>query len=442
MMLQTERVRLEGARGPLTRAQSEQVLAKLRASSPDSAILERHIAVEEALAGTPLTIGNKVTLLQDGSATYRAMLAAIAGARDHIHMESYIFEADEVGKEFAQALAARRKAGVEVRLVYDSVGSLGTPKEFFKDMTDQGIEVIEFNPVTAGKVLTQGLALQRRNHRKLTVVDGRVAFLGGINISGVYTPGGLRAQRGGIGGSAGEGEGKPFDERPWRDTQVRIEGPVVDDFQRSFLKIWARLKREPVSADKRYFPQLSNVGPQVVRALEGSPDDGANALYVALISAIESAESEVRITMAYFVPHQQLLAALVQAAQRGVKVQLLLPSRTDNWMVLAAGRSYYEDMLEAGVKIYERNSRLLHSKTATVDGVWSTVGSTNLDWRSLVYNDEINAVVLGSEFAAQMDASFERDLKDSAEITREAWRNRALTDRLREITARAIAQTL
>lgn len=442
MMLQTERVRLEGARGPLTRAQSEQVLAKLRASSPDSAVLERHIAVEEALAGNPLTVGNQVTLLEDGAVTYRAMLAAIAAARSHVHMESYIFEADEVGREFAQALVARRKAGVEVRLVYDGVGSLGTPREFFKEMSDQGVEVIEFNPLTPGAVLTEGLALQRRNHRKLTVVDGRVAFLGGINISGVYTPGGLRAQRGGIGGSAGEGEGKPFDKRPWRDTQVRIEGPVVDDFQRSFLKIWARLKKEPVSEDKRYFPQLSTVGTHVVRAVEGSPDDGANALYVTLISAIDNAESEVHITMAYFVPHEQLLAALKDAAKRGVKVKLLLPSRTDNWMVLHAGRSYYDELLEAGLKIYERKSRLLHSKTATIDGVWSTVGSTNLDWRSLVYNDEINAVVLGPEFATQMNASFAKDLADSTEITLEAWRHRPWADRLREITARSAAQIL
>ncbi|HUP30129.1 MAG TPA: phospholipase D-like domain-containing protein, partial [Usitatibacter sp.] len=388
-MLETERVRLEGANGPLTRAQSEQILAKLRAASPDSAVLERHIAVEEALTGTPLTVGNKVTLLEDGPAAYRAMLAAIAGARSHVHMESYIFEADEVGRQFAEALVARRKAGVEVRLVYDGVGSLSTPKAFFQEMIDQGVDVVEFNPVKAANVLTQGLALQKRNHRKLTVVDGRVAFLGGINISGVYAPGGLRSQRGGIGGSAGESDGKPFDEQPWRDTQVRIEGPVVEDFQRGFLRIWARVKKEEVSQDKRYFPKLANAGPHVVRAVESTPGDGASALYVTLISAIESAESEVRITMAYFVPHEQLLAALVQAARRGVKVHLLLPSRTDNWLVLHAGRSYYDEMLAAGVRIYERKRRLLHSKTATIDGVWSTVGSTNLDWRSLVYNDEV-----------------------------------------------------
>jgi cardiolipin synthase A/B len=440
-MLETERVRLEGSRGPLTRAQSEQILAQLKAKSPDNALLERHLAVEEALAGNPLTVGNRVTLLEDGPATYKSMLAAIAAARSSIHMESYIFEADDVGREFSNALIARRKAGVEVRLVFDAVGSINTPLAFFQPMVDAGVEVIQFNPLNAGAVLTQGLALQRRNHRKLTVIDGRVAFLGGINISGVYTPDGLRGQRGGVGGSAG-GDDKPFDERPWRDTQVRIEGPVVADFQKTFLEMWGRLEKKPPLADKRYYPQLPPVGPLIVRAVPASPKDGANPLYVTLISAIESAESEVRITMAYFVPHEELLAALKSAAQRKVKVELLLPSRTDNWLVLNAGRSYYQELLGAGVRIYERRERLLHSKTATIDGVWSTVGSTNLDWRSLVYNDEINAVVMGPEFAAQMNASFMRDLANSTEITRESWASRPLGDRARETAARAWALML
>jgi cardiolipin synthase len=370
------------------------------------------------------------------------MLSAIAAARSSIHMESYIFEADDVGREFSDALIARRKAGVEVRLIYDAVGSIGTPVAFFQPMVDAGVEVIQFNPVSGGAVLTQGLALQRRNHRKLTVVDGRVAFLGGINISGVYTASGsLRGQRGGAAGSGGDSD-KPFNERPWRDTQVRIEGPVVEDFQKSFLDMWARLEKKPPLADKRYFPQLPAVGSLIVRAVPASPKDGANPLYVTLISAIESAESEVRITMAYFVPHEELLGALKSAARRGVKVELLLPSRTDNWMVLHAGRSYYGEMLEAGVRIYERRERLLHSKTATIDGVWSTVGSTNLDWRSLVYNDEINAVVLGPEFAAQMNASFEKDLANSNAITREAWDARPLGARAREAAARAWALVL
>ena len=436
-MLQQERAapRLEGASGPLSREQSERILADLKRRSPESGVLERHVAVEEAIAGNPLTIGNRATLLQDGPQTYAAMLQAIRAARHHVHLEFYIFDDDEIGRQFAEALLERRRAGVQVRVIVDAVGSMKTPKEFFERLASQGVEVAVFNPINPGTVLTQGLMLQRRDHRKLVVTDGRVAFLGGINISGVYSPYGS----GGSGPSQGE---KGKDERPWRDTQVRIEGPVVEDLQRSFLAMWGRLHKQPPLEDRAFYPGLSRVGNHLVRAVEGSPDRGANALYVALISAVQNAEASVRITMAYFVPHDALLGALEDAARRGVRVEILLPSKSDNWLVLSAGRSYYDELLEAGVRLYERRDRVLHSKTASVDGVWSTVGSTNLDWRSLAYNDELNAVVLSPEFAAQLDAAFARDLAQSDEITREAWADRPAADRLRESIARAWALLL
>ena len=442
-MLQAERapVRLEGARGPLGRAESERILAALKQRAPNSGLLERHIAVEEAIAGNRLNVGNQVTLLEDGRQTYAAMLQAIHAAKASVHMESYIFESDEVGQEFADALKERKRAGVTVRLVVDGVGSIGTPIAFFQDLADAGVEVAIFNPVNAGTVLAKGLALQKRDHRKLMVVDGRVAFLGGINISGVYTPEGVGAQRGGAAGSAGGGD-RPFDQRPWRDTQVRVEGPVVEDFQKGFLAIWARVTGEKAIAGPAVYPALTAKGSQLVRAVEGSPTAGANAMYMALVSAISNAEQRVTITMAYFVPHDALLEALEAAARRGVDVRILLPSRTDNWLVLYAGRAYYEDLLEAGVKLYERENRLLHAKTATIDGVWSTVGSTNLDWRSLVYNEELNAVVLGPEFAAQLERDFANDLSHSKAITREGWAQRPLADRMREAAARAWAQLL
>lgn len=443
-MLQAERapVRVEGARGPLSPAESQRVLDDLRRKSPASGILERHVAIEEAIAGSPLTIGNRATLLEDGPATYREMLAAIRGARHHVHMESYIFEDDEVGAEFARAFVERRKAGVAVRLVVDGVGSIRTRKEFLQGLADQDVEVAIFRPVDVGSVLTRGAELQKRNHRKLLVVDGRVAFLGGINVSGVYTAEGVSKQRGGAAGSAGASD-KPFNERPWRDTQVKLEGPVVEDFQKSFVKMWAKVTGEKPLDGADLYSKGGNVGPHLVRAIEGSPSQqGANAMYLALVSAIDSAEQEITITMAYFVPHDALLDALKAAAARGVKVRILLPSRTDNWLVLAAGQSYYGELLESGVRLFERKNRLLHSKTATIDGVWSTVGSTNLDWRSLAYNDEINAVILGPEFAAQLGRSFEADLKNSVEITREAWEKRPVTDRAKEGIARAWARML
>jgi cardiolipin synthase len=446
-----EPVRLEGSRGPLSHADSLRVLEQLKQRSPEkSGVLDRHAAVEEALTDTQLSLGNKAAALEDGRAAYAAMLEAIRGAKHHVHMEMYIFEADDTGRLFAEALKARVRARVKVRLLYDSVGSLHTPKEFFKDLSDAGVEVVEFNPVKSLSSLDL-LGVQNRDHRKLLVVDGRVAFLGGINISAVYGPvsgsggsGGSSASSGSASsGSGGPSRGRgdlPFDERPWRDLQVRLEGPVVADLQRAFMKQWEKWKKEAIP-EAGLFPQLKPVGTELVRAIPSSPSEqgGLNASYVALISAIEAAEGEVMITNAYFVPHPQLLEALQGAARRGVAVTLVLPSKTDNAFVYHAGHTHYEALLEAGVKIYERKTRLLHAKSAVIDGVWSTVGSTNLDWRSLAYNDELNAVILGTEFAIQMKAIFDRDIARSEEITLARWRDRPLEDRLKETGARLLS---
>ena len=444
-MLKQERepVRVEGSRGALSHAQSQRILEDLKKRAPDSDLLQRHLAVEEALTDTPLSLGNRAATLEDGQKTYTAMLAAIRGARHHVHMEMYIFEADDVGKVFGAALAERARAGVQVRLIYDAVGSLKTPKEFFKDLESQGVQVAVFNPVTAKNAIDL-VGIQNRDHRKLLLVDGRLAFLGGINISGVYSGVSQPGARGSFvsGSSRGRAEGgedPPFEERPWRDLQVRLEGPVVADLQRAFVRQWEKWKKESLP-EKGLYPPLKADGPHVVRAIAGSPaDEGSNAAYVTLISAIEAAETEVFIVNAYFVPHPQLLAALKAAAARGVDVKLVLPSKTDNSLVYHAGRSYYGELLESGVKIYERQSRMLHSKSAVVDRVWTTIGSTNLDWRSLVYNDELNAVVLGADFAAQVMAVFNRDLANSEQVTLAKWQGRPIRDRLKETAARTWA---
>jgi cardiolipin synthase len=413
---------------------------RLKARTPDSGILQHHVEIEEALAGTALSVGNRAVLLEDGPRTYAAMLAAIHGAKHSVHMESYIFEADDVGRQFAAALAERAKAGVKVRLIYDAVGSFKTPKEFFKDLEDRGVEVVAFNPLAPGTVLNSGLeAINHRDHRKLTIVDGRVAFLGGINISDVY--GSISA--GSWLASRPRDEAVPVDKRPWRDMQTRIEGPVVADFQRAFLAHWAAQKRESPIDGKQYYPTLPAAGPHIVRAIAGSPaEQGVNPMYVAFISAVDNSEKEVLLMNPYFVPHEALVRALCDAAKRGVQVRLILPSLSDSWLAFYAGRSFYEQLLEAGVKIFERKDRILHAKTATVDGVWSTVGSTNLDWRSLLYNDEINAVVVGADFADQMNAVFQQDLAESSEITRESWHRRSIEERLKEKAARAWARLL
>lgn len=423
-------IQLENGRGPLTPQQSRDILARLQSRGEETNIFDRHLALEESIAGSPLMVGNRVILLQDGPATYQHMFAAIRNAKDHINMETYIIEDDEVGNRFAAELVAKRAQGVEVNLIYDSVGSLHTSKEFFKRLTDAGIKVLEFNPVNPLKT-RKGWEVNLRDHRKLLIVDGRIAFIGGVNISSVYS-GGSFSQR-----SRQRPKGAP----PWRDTHLRVEGPVVREFQKLFLETWASQKGAPL-AQKNYFPQLANQGKEIVRAIGSSPDEPYSLIYATLVSAIGSAETSVHLTNAYFVPDPQLLAVLENAALRGVDVSIILPGKTDSWLVSYAGRSYYAELLHAGVKIYLRRDALLHAKTAVIDGVWSTIGSTNLDWRSFLYNQEINAVVLGQDFGAQMQAMFEADQAASSLVTAAQWEHRSIGERAEELIGRIWAYGL
>lgn len=417
-------VQLEGAFGPLTPKKSKAILDRLKSGGEETSIFDRHLALEQGITGSPLVVGNKVALLQDGPATFQAMLTAIRDAKDHINMETYIIEDDEVGNRFTDALIEKQVQGVQVNFIYDSVGAINAPKEFFKRLTDSGIKILEYNPINP-LTAKKGWDVNQRDHRKLLVVDGQCAFLGGINISSVYS-GGSFTQR-----SKGRAEGEP----PWRDTHMQVDGPVVGEFQKLFLVTWEKQKGETL-APRNYLPQLGNKGKEVVRAIGSSPDEPYSLIYATLISAIGSAETSVNLTNAYFVPDPQMLAALKDAAQRGVEVKIILPSHTDSWLVFHAGRSYYEELLSAGVKIYERRDALMHAKTALIDGVWSTIGSTNLDWRSFLYNDEVNAVILGQEFGVQMQAMFEKDLASSNLITLEQWNQRSIGMRLKELAAR------
>ena len=418
-------VQLEGARGPLSAAQSKAVLDGLKSSGKPTDIFSRHLALEEAIVGSPLTTGNQVTLLQDGPATYRAMFVAIAAARNHINMETYIFDDDDVGRQFAQALIAKQRQGVQVNLIRDSAGTFGTPQAFFQQLIDSGIQVLEFNPINP-LAARKEWELNQRDHRKLLIIDGRTAFLGGINISSVYS-----------GGSFGKkAASEPGESLAWRDTDLQLQGPVVAEFQKLFLATWEKQQGKPLPA-KNYFPALENSGRQVVRAIGSTPDEPFSQIYATLLSAIASAETSVHLTNAYFAPDPQLLAALEAAAQRGVGVKLILPGQTDSWLVFHAGRGYYKQLLRAGVKIYERRGVILHSKTALIDGVWATVGSTNLDWRSFLHNQELNAVVLGAEFGASVQAMFDKDLAASDEITLAQWQRRPIDLRIKELFARA-----
>jgi len=427
-MQQAHPVKLNGANGELSATQSKAILVRLQKNGDDTNIFDKHLALETAIVGSPLVVGNKVELLIDGPTTYEAMFAAIEKAKDHINMETFTIESDETGQRFAKLLIKKQTSGVQVNLIYDSVGSINTPTTFFDALKKSGINVLEYNPINP-LVMRKGWQVNQRDHRKLLIIDGKIAFVGGINISSVYS-------RGSFGSSKAV-----TNKEPWRDTHLRMEGPVVNEFQKLFMATWSHQKGETLAV-RNYFPAIPTKGSEVVRAIGSSPEEPYSQIYSTLISAINSAETRVFITNAYFVPDPKLLTALKEAVQRGVDVRLLLPEKTDSSLVFYASRSYYDELLAANVKIYVRQDALLHAKTAMIDGVWSTIGSTNLDWRSFTNNQEINAVVLGQDFGMQMQGMFEKDLESSTLITLKSWRNRSIMTRIKEQTARLWARFL
>jgi cardiolipin synthase A/B len=420
---ETQASRFQNAWGPLSAKKSAAIVARLKGANGDLDILDKQTALEQQIGGSALVVGNKATLLQDGPATYRAMFAAIGAAKSRIDVESYIIEDGAVGQQFAELLLERQAHGVQVNVMYDSAGTFGTGKAYFERLTQAGVQVVEFNPVNP-LAAKKAWSPNHRDHRKLLIVDGAVAFLGGINISSVYSSG--------SGFRRGDREADPA--AGWRDTDIQLEGPVVAEFQKLFDESWTKQQGKPLPAPAPMAALAQ--GHEIVRAIGSTPDDPFSLVYLTLVSAITNAEKQVYITNAYFVPDPQLVKALLDAAARGVDVRLVLPSRSDSAPAYHAGRSYYTQLLQAGVKIYERRGATLHAKTAIVDGVWSLVGSSNLDWRSALDNDEINAVILGREFGAQMQAAYLKDIEASDAIDLGEWERRPAMTKLKEAAAR------
>ena len=350
------------------------------------------------------------------------MLDAIRSARDTINLETFIFTDDTAGQTFASALIAKQRQGVQVNIMYDSFGSYTTAESFFDSLRANGVRLVAFNPIDPWNARVRW-APDHRDHRKLLVIDGKIAFTGGINIASH----GLRTF------SASRDENPASGPGVWRDTDVEIQGPAVAAFQRLFVATWIRQHGPPLGRGD-YFPVLQNCGNDIVRVL-GSVPEQFSVIYVTLISAITNAETNVYITDAYFAPDSQMLQTLEATAKRGVDVRLLVPERSNEPLIGAATRSYYSELLRAGVRIYQWRGPMLHAKTATIDGVWSTVGSSNLDWWSIARNNEVNAVILNTGFADRMNLMFRNDLEHSREIDLEQWEKRSLIERIEESIA-------
>ena len=406
------------SKGMLSPQKSKAIMERLKNSANPTDFLERHTAVVESVTESPLTKGNRVTLLSDGQATYAAMFKAIRKAKDHINLESYIIEDDETGRTFADLLLQKQAHGVRVSVIYDSMGSMNTPASFFQRLRDGGIQVVEFNPVNP---LEAGVnwELINRDHRKILIADGEVAIIGGINISKVYSSSPLKRKR---------NVKAPIQ---WRDTDIQVEGPAVAEFQKLFLDTWEKQKGPKLSG-RNYFPDPKEMGTALVRVVGSTPGETNRIPFIVYVSAISFAEHSIHMTNSYFIPDDQIVKALTEAAGRGVDVKIILPGITDSSLVLHAQRYHYSVLLKSGVKIYEHGTSLLHAKTATVDSVWSTVGSTNMDFLSLLSNNEVNAVILSREFAGEMEMTFVRDLAHSRQIQWNDWKNRPYLPRVRE----------
>ena len=421
--------RIVGARGPLTAAQSKAVIQRLANAAGDEGMLARHLAIEEAVAETPLVSGNRTRILRDGPETFRAMFAAIKAAKDHIHLEYFIFEdVESDGETLGDLLLAKRRAGIPISIIYDSIGAAETPEPFFARLRDAGVQLLSFNPANPLQART-GYAPNQRDHRKILLVDGELAIIGGINLSSSYQSGPSSTRK------------QTAEEDPWRDTDLLIEGPAVAQLQALFLEHWASQKG-PALAPARFFPPLPPRGGEIIRIIGSSPDEEIPRYYVTLLSALRNAERSITITAAYFVPTHQEKEDLERAARRGVKVLLLLPGISDSERALDVAHSHYEDLMEAGVEIYETHGMVLHSKIVVVDGVWSVIGSSNFDQRSVLFNDEVDAVVLGRGTAEALGKVFAEDLRQARRVDPVAWASRPLGKRLKEWMSRGIAAML
>jgi len=411
---------IASAKGLLSPKQSKALMERLQRSADATDMVQRYSAVIESVSESPLTKGNKVTLLVDGPPTYAAMFRAVENARDHINIETYTIEdiEDETGRKFADLLLQKQAEGLQVNLIYDSLGSYTTPAAFFQRLRDGGIHVVEFNPQNPFKARGKW-RLAKSDHRKILIVDGKIAITGGVNISQVYSS-----------GTSGTEDEKDA-QMPWRDVDVQIEGPAVAEFQKLFLDTWQRQEGAKLSQG-HYFPDLKEEGNTLVGVLGSTPGETNRLTFIMYVAAITFAENSLHMTNAYFAPDPQIMKALIDAAKRGVDVKIILPGTTDRSLALYAGQYYYSDLLKSGVKLYKRRNVLLHAKTLVIDGVWSTVGSTNMEWWSFSSNDEVNAVILSPKFATEMETMFAEDLAESDEIRWEEWKKRPLLVKVRE----------
>jgi cardiolipin synthase len=371
------------------------------------------------LLGPPLVAGNRVETLLNGDQIFPAMLQAIREARRTINFETYIYWSGNVGKEFAEALSERARAGVKVHILIDWVGSQKMDAELLEQMAKAGADIRKYHELhwyTLDR-------LNNRTHRKLLVTDGRVGFTGGVGI-------------------ADEWSGHAQDKDHWRDTHYRLEGPAVAHMQAAFHENWLKVSGEVLHGDE-YLPALEPAGPLPAQMFTSSPEGGSESMHLMYLLSVAAAAETIDLSMAYFVPDDLALQALVDARRRGVRVRIVMPGPiTDAKPVRRASRALWGEILRAGAELYEYQPTMYHCKVLVVDGLWVSVGSTNFDNRSFKLNDEANLNVLDREFALRQTKDFEDDLEKSRRVTYEEWLNRPWREKFLEKTMAVLRDQL
>ena len=363
-----------------------------------------------------LTTGNQLKILNNAAETFDAIFAAIETAEHHIHLEYYILEDDEIGNRLKDLLIEKRQEGVEVRIIIDDVGSWGLSKKYIADLRNGGIEIYSFMEVRFPRLTSR---VNYRNHRKIVVVDGKIGFTGGINFADRY----LKGVKG-IG--------------PWRDTHLQMEGDAVNCLQVVFAADWYFVVHENLTG-RKYFPPLSEAPGVPVQISASGPDSDWDSISQAFFAALAGARSGIYIATPYLMPPLEIIYALKTAALSNVDVRILMPEKSDAVIPHWSSFSYIGELLEAGVRVFFYQNGFIHSKYIIVDDVFSTVGTTNLDFRSLETNFEVNAFIYDEDFTADLSKQFKTDLKNSREIKLAEWKQRKWHFKLRESLAHLVS---
>jgi cardiolipin synthase A/B len=378
----------------------------------------------EAHTGAPIAGGNRIQVLLNGDETFPVMLRDIKAAKSTITFAQYLYEDGSQAREFAQAFAERCRAGVKANILLDSHGSGKVPGEVIASMRDAGCHVEYFRRVEAPAIIFPWKLLQYnyRSHRRILVIDGRVGFTGGYGISDAWTGDGRTAEH-------------------WRDTNARIEGPVVKFLQAAFAESWLETTAIVLGGED-YFPRLEPVGQVPAQIVSSSPAGGSFQNYLLFLLSINSARKSILITNPYFIPDDVMTDALLKAVARGVRVVVLVPGKIDSRLTYTVSRSHYGPLLVGDVEIFEYQAALMHAKTMVVDDRWATVGSTNFDNRSFALNQELNLTVYDAPLARRLEEIFREDLKYSKKITYEEWKSRSIIERIFELFAFPVKEQL